>query len=389
MKYFISMAWVLLATSLTGCVSTASKLQAPSAIAEVQVLIDTQDFGEKPQIPSVDDIFTLTDEQQASFLSYFNSPDNVYSRPHSRVFKFLENKLSSFSYYGKTFTAQQTLENNTGNCMSLAILTTAYAKLAGVEAEYVESVSNPVYAKALNFEVASGHVVTKLYDPTFIVQKNFLYMQKPHIVVDYFPVNGSWRGPRVNHDRFVSMYYRNLSSDALQQGKPKLAAWLSAEALKYAPEDPANVSLMAVIYRHLKHYDKAETLYQHGLALEKQDLYLLSNYRVLLLKQNRLAAAQAILESMDELDDPSPFRWLSLADQSLQANNMTLALKYYKKTIEKADYLPHGYAGVAKVYYLTGKTELAEKLMREALQRTHDDKAQKLYEAKLAVLAMN
>ncbi|MFT4927495.1 MAG: Tfp pilus assembly protein PilF [Phenylobacterium sp.] len=394
MKVFIPMTILVLSTLLTGCAATSDQTSSTANSQQqsgptVQSLINTADFGQRADIPSMADIFTLTPAQQQHFFNYFNDPVNASVLPHSRVYNFLSEQLSSFTYYGQTYTAQQSLDNNSGNCMSLAILTTAYARLAGIEFTYAESTSNPTYSTTSNFELVSGHVVTKLYDPTFRPKKNMLYIKKPHLIVDYFPTRNSWRGPSVSANRFVGMYYRNLSADALQQGQPQRAAWLNVEALKYGPNDPANVNLMAVIYRHLNQYNKAESLYQHGLALKKKDLYLMNNYRILLLKQNRLAAAQTLRQSMDELDDPSPFRWLSLANQYLRENNNDNALKYYKRAIEKAHYLPQGYAGAAKVYYLTGRPKLAKKLFEQALSKTHDDKTEALYEAKLAVLTMN
>ncbi|MFT5164105.1 MAG: tetratricopeptide (TPR) repeat protein [Alteromonadaceae bacterium] len=331
----------------------------------------------------------MTEAQKSQFLAEFNALSNTDTKPHLRLFNYLNRHLNSFNYYGETLTAQQTLENNSGNCLSLAILTTAYAQLSNIEVEYGKSSSSPVYMKNDHFEVVSDHVVTKLFDPTFISNKDTLYISKPHLIIDYFPTRNSWRGGTVKYDQFIAMYYRNLAADALQKDKPGMAGWLAAKSLKYAPHDPDSINLMAVIYRHLNQYAKAEVFYRHGLTQTRQNLNLLSNYQMLLTREKRHEDAQALQQKMDEVDDPSPFGWLLQGNQYLAQGKNNLALRYFNKTIEKAHYLPDGYAGAGKVYALTHQTQQAKKHFAMALQRTHDSKTEKLYEAKLAILAVH
>ena len=84
-------------------------------------------FGEAPEIIDVDDIYLLTETQQKDFLVYFDHPSMRNIPEHQRVFDYLETITMNFGYHGETYSAQEALSNSSGNCLSLAILTTALA----------------------------------------------------------------------------------------------------------------------------------------------------------------------------------------------------------------------------------------------------------------------
>ena len=372
---------------LSGCVATVpNRADVPPDLPSVMMLIDTADFGPRPALLPVEQIFTLSGPDKTYFQDFYDAPERKKVSPHMRVFDFLTNKLQSFDYDHGTFSAQQTLDHNKGNCLSLAILTTAYAKLVGIDAQYNQINSSPIFSTNGSVEVTSSHVVTKLYDPTFVAQQNQLYRRKPYIVLDYFPSRNSWMGGKVTTETFIAMYYRNLSAEAIKNSKLSKAGWLAIEALKYAPEDVASINMLAVIYRKMNNNDTAEHLYKHGLLLSSNDLNLLRNYHVLLEQQGRAQDAKRIKGLLDTIDDPSPFSWLSLADDALAQKRLSSAMRYFKKAIDKAHYLPYGYAGLAKIYYTRGDKVGAKKLFIMAIERTLDGETEALYQAKLAVL---
>ena len=61
----------------------------------------------------------------------------------------------------------------------------------------------------------------------------------------------------------------------------------------------------------------------------------------------------------------------------------------FDKVIQLAPYLHFGYAGKAKAAFELGYVSESEALFEQALARTHDDKTEDLYRAKLAILEAN
>ena len=125
-------------------------------------------FGAPLDLPRVEALHTLTDAQQAEFLAYFSDPVRAGQKPHARIYGYLERRLGSFTYYAKTLAAADALDQNQGNCLSLALVTTALAELGGVDYGFQRIRNRPVYESRQDFVMVADHLRTRLYDPTFI-----------------------------------------------------------------------------------------------------------------------------------------------------------------------------------------------------------------------------
>lgn len=384
------LAAVLFCCTLIGCTSTNSnqpKLEDSKRIATaLESIVSTDVFGEKPTIPSIESILTLSDPYRSAFLNYYNDPATASIKPNLRVYRFLENQLDKFDYLGDTLSAQSSLERGGGNCITLAILTTAYANLVGLELSYRESQSVPIFNRQGGFETLSTHVTSRIYDPTFVPKEDAIYLERPSIEIDYFPSRGDWRGKKISNNRFLSMYYRNIATELLQSNEIKKAGWWIHEAYMLAPNDTSNLNTLAVIYRHLDEPSIAEKIYKLAMEINGNDIHIIHNYRVLLIGQNRLDDAKKLEDKLLTLDDPSPFRWYEVATDAFNAGNYTRAYRFFDRVIEKAPYLHFGYAGKARTAMALNRSVEAEKLLQMALDRAWDDGSEQLYRAKLSIL---
>jgi hypothetical protein len=106
---------------------------------------NAQVFGEQPELPSENQIHQLAPDQEQAFLSYFDSPLRADEPTHRRLTDYLLSKVSGFTYSENTFKAEETLRLGHGNCVSLANVATAFANLAGVEADYQSIGAAPTY----------------------------------------------------------------------------------------------------------------------------------------------------------------------------------------------------------------------------------------------------
>jgi hypothetical protein len=106
---------------------------------------------------------------------------------------------------------------HTGNCLSLAILTKAYASLVGLEVEYRKVNSAPVYSRESDMISMSSHLQTHVFAPTQPNnRKSTFFFSK--IIIDYFPSSRNSIGGVVEDVDFVSMYYHNSAAKALIAG---------------------------------------------------------------------------------------------------------------------------------------------------------------------------
>ena len=166
-----------------------------------------------------------------------------------------------------------------GNCLSLAILTTAVARLANVEVGYQLMDMRPVYSKQGQTIFTAQHVRSILYDPDYVSRTDSIVFMRPLIIIDYFPSNRSSIKAMVSEEDFVSMYFRNKAADAIADRDYKKAFWLTNESLAFSPNNSHAINMLAVIYENMGFSQDAEKLYQYGLKYSDEELELLSNYK--------------------------------------------------------------------------------------------------------------
>ena len=332
-------------------------------------------------------VFTLSQSQQSMILLAVKKKQAQGLKLNKALEAVLKTKLSNFNYYGKTYNAEMTMRLNSGNCMSLAVLTTAYAKLLGLKFSYREVNTLPIFEKENNLILSSSHVQTVLYDSDFIRDIDTIYLRKPGIVIDYFPSKNNRVGKRFDESTFLSMYYRNLAADALIENDLIKAFALVNKAHNYDKRNIEVINLLAVIHRRAGDYNGAEKIYLEGLELEQSSLALISNFIILLRKQKRFDEAEIYQERLDALDDPNPFHWLEQAYSAEQKHNKNKAIKYYKKALIRAPYLNQAYIGLYNIYRERGHFAKAKIMLKKALEWTYEIKQRKQYKYKLYNLA--
>ena len=381
---------LLLAGLITGCAGlerVPEKHPVTTPEKRAGLSFESDLFGEAPEIIDVDDIYQLSAEQQDAFLTYYHHPTRRDIEGHQRVYDYLESITMNFGYRGETYTAREALSNSAGNCLSLAILTTALTRLAGVEAQYQLVDSAPVFESQGSVVFRGQHVRTKLLAPLKEQAQWGLVIHRGGLLVDYFPSAGNRFVSNLSPKQYHAMYYNNLASEAISRNDHGLAFWLLRKVLELTPDNPGAINSMAILYRRAGNPARSEEIYQYGIAHLSGKASLLRNYRALLLEQQRFEEAESINKSLAELDAPSPFDWLHVAQDAYDNGDYRDAIAFYERAVEIAPYLHESYAGMAKAHYMLGNRVSAKRELKKARKFSHRKSVQLLYQAKLTALA--
>jgi Tfp pilus assembly protein PilF len=370
--------------------SACTTIKDQHALSKEQVIIpiNKQLFSDEEKIlANESDIFILNTTQQNIFKALVADKIAQGFKLHKALEAVIIRSLSNFTYYGETYDAERTMENNTGNCMSLAVLTTAYAKLLGLDFSYREVNTIPVFDKKNNLILRSSHVQTVIYDKEFEGDENMMYFQKPGVVIDYFPRKNNRIGKRFDESTFISMYYRNLAANELVNDDLEKAFNFAIRAHSYDKSNIEAINLLAVIHRRAGDEISAEKIYKSGLQIDNTNLSLISNYIMLLKKQKRLDEVQVFQTKLDQLDDPTPYDWLEQAYVSEKNNQKEKAIFYYQKALKNAPYLKDAYVGLYHIYRAKGYYRKAKAVMKNALEWTYETEQRKQYKYKLYSLS--
>lgn len=380
---------ILLTLIAQGCANSSLKTAAIESDPDVTApAINTTLFSNgKNDVVDENEIFYLSDKQKNEFLTFYRRQLSIGVKPHKALSNFLDNRLNNFVYYGETYVAEQAMRLDKGNCMSLAILTTALANVVNLEVDYREVNSLPIFEKFENIVLSSSHVQAVIYDPTFVEDKGYIYWRKPAVIIDYFPVKTNRVSTKILKESLLAMYYINIASTALVDNDLNTAFANAQRAYKYNKNSPQVISLLGVLHRRAGDEKTSENFYRYGIDLNIDNLSLLTNYSVLLREQHRMKEFQKINDKIDTLFDPNPYTWLEQAFFAQRENNNRKAEKYFLKVIEMAPYVQQAYLGLYQVYSKLDKKNTARRILKDALKWAHEDDDRLLYKQKIYSLS--
>jgi tetratricopeptide (TPR) repeat protein len=371
---------------LSGCVATkTTTLIVNSTLEEsTPILHWRSDSFELVDVPSVTDIFKLSEDRQNHFLHYYYAETNKSVAGHKRLYNYLDNFLDGFDYKGKTYNAHLASTERAGNCLSLAVLTKAYASLVDLDIKFRKVNSAPIYQRNVGVMTISSHIQTHLYAPKKILKdKNSINVLRSKIIIDYFPSSQRYIGGLVKDVDFTSMYYQNLAAEAIVDGEFDLAYSLLSAAMKLSANNSETLNTLAVLHKITGNKSVAEVIYLSGIKGPTSSVSMLSNYILLLEEDNRFAEVASMKAKYNEIRDDNPYRWYDLANQAYAKENYSQALKYYEKSIHIAPYLHESFFGQAKTYFHLGMRRKAKIAMKRAVELAYKPRDEKLYLAKL------
>ena len=376
---------VLLVLLLAACAT--NQVSTPSAY-QTTLSFDPGLFGERPDIVDAADLFDLRERQEAAFLEFFHDPAKQATPPHVRIYDYLLFTTSDFDFHNDTRTATQALDSSSGNCLSLAILTTALANLANVETGYQLVDSTPVFERRGSVVSKGIHVRSILYDPTWQPEKESVAARKrPGIRFDYFPEDTDRVRliGNLSSAAYVAMYYSNVAGEAIATGDINSAFWYLLESLKQKPENTIALNMLAIVYRRAGDEGMTEQIYKYGIDSLPEKASFLRNYHFLLKHQGRNAEAESISKSLAKLNDRNPFTWVNAGRSALANGEHRDAVKYFKKALEIAPYLHEAYALMAIAHLRMGDKTRGERELKHALENAQRQTMRSLYQAKLTM----
>lgn len=380
-KVVVTISLVVL---LSGCQSTSfSSPEQKDDLTE-----PTVNFREWAKLPFENKSKTLpyelTDSQKDEFLKYYHHPSQSFIKPHKRLYNYLERFVANFSYQNATLSSANALETDSGNCMSLALVTTSLAELAGLEIKYQMLSGAPLFYAEGKSIFVSQHIRTKVYAVEEPKSDDMMYFGRTHLVIDYYKNQADLNGRHISKDEFIAMYYSNLAAEHYAAGEFEQAYQLSANAMSIYPNSADNLNTHSLILKELLGIDDAITLLNIGHQRGFNSLNLMSNLKLFLENTNRYEEASKISNDIQSINDPNPYQWLKLGNELYEKKQLTKAMSYFEKAKELAPYLDEVYLAQAKVQFKLGNKVLAKKNLIKAMEAPIKVNEVSLYQAKLS-----
>jgi tetratricopeptide (TPR) repeat protein len=283
----------------------------------------------------------------------------------------------------KTRNASEAFSARTGNCLSLAIMTGAFAKELGLTVRYQRLFSDETWSRAGDFYFASGHVNVTLGrkhpDP------RVLFTERNQLTIDFIPLPEGKRQHAydVSEAAIVSMYMNNRAAELLARGRLDDAYWHAREAIAQDPRFTGAFNTLGVIYRRHGNLAEAEGVLRYVLAREPANTIAMFNLVTALRESGRAAEADALQKQLAAIQPHPPFHFFHLGMDAIRAGNFASARDLFQREIDRDAYNHEFHFWLAMAYYGLGDARSAGEHLTVAMDNSTTRSAHDLYAAKL------
>jgi Flp pilus assembly protein TadD len=283
-----------------------------------------------------------------------------------------------------TGTAAETYAARKGNCLSLVIMTAAFARELGLSVHFQDVQVEDTWSRDGALYLVSSHVNLSLA-PTGPYQD---FNAPAPLTVDFvqLPANVRERVRYVDEAGIIARYMNNRAAEELAQGRQDEAYWWARAALLKKPFFGAALNTLGVVYQRSGQERLAEQAYRTALEREPDSLVVMQNLVALLAETGQAAEAQALAQRLARLYPAPPYHYFTQGMEAYQAGDFVRARTLFAREVARAPYNDefHFWLGVAN--FQLGELGSAETQLALARDTSVRGDANARYSAKLAHL---
>lgn len=280
--------------------------------------------------------------------------------------------------------AAQAFDARAGNCLSLVVMTAAFAKELGVQVRYQSAYTEEAVSRSTNLLLRSGHVNLTLGRRLADSGRGFFV----ETTIDFLPAE-ELRGLRtreLSESTIVAMFMNNRAVEALVDGRLDDAyAWARAAIVQDGRFLGAQNTL-GVVYLRVGELAQAAAVFEHVLQRETDNRPALANLAKTFERQGRTDEATALTRRLAQLEPDPPFHDFNQGLAAMKRSDFHTARALFAKEVARADYYHEFHFWLALANFHLGDLAQARKHLALARENSTTRADRDLYAAKLAWL---
>jgi tetratricopeptide (TPR) repeat protein len=371
--------------TLTSVVFSALLVACASApVAPPQGLFNDHLFVASSERIRADDVFAMSAEMK-DYLNIQIAGQIRLKGPQQGLYDALYAKRQLMLDYDSAITrnAAQAFAVRSGNCLSLVIMTAAFAKELGLQVRYQNAYADETWSRDGDTYFFIGHVNVSIGGKPEDLGLGII--DRRRMTIDFLPPLEirALRTYEIAEETVVAMYMNNRAAEALTRGELDNAyAWARA-AIVEDPAFPNAYNTLGVIYQRHGNLAEAEKILAYALAREPGNTHVMSNLVRVLNTMGRAAEAKTLADRLAQLDPHPAFSDFNLGLRAMQETNYNAARLLFAKEIDRAPFNDEFHFWLAAAYLGLGEIAKARKELALAMEFSMTRKSHDLYAAKL------
>ena len=329
-------------------------------------------------------VFALSDDMRRYAAAELQGPMALRDPRRVLVDALYSHGQLSLSYDASaTRNAAEAFNARAGNCLSLVIMTAAFAKHLDLPVSYRRVIVDDLYTRQGDLYLSSGHV--NLVLDRSPLRRHFGEPEPQALMVDFLPPQ-ELRGQRsepLAERTILAMFMNNRAAEALAQGRLDDAYAWAREAVRQDPGFAAAVNTLGVVYMRAGHLQPAEAALRAVLAQEPEQLNAMSNLVLLLQRAGRQAEAQALSTRLTELQPYPPFHFFDLGRRAMDEGDYARARQLFARELRRQPDQHEVHFWAAQADLRLGDAAGASTHLRQAMAYSPTRDGREVYAAKL------
>ena len=365
------------------CALLAACASRPPARPAAELLHDEL-FAPSREVIDADSVFALSEDMRRYAAAEFQAPSQPRDPRHALIDALYSRRQLGLSYDASvTRSAAEAYAARAGNCLSLVIMTAAFAKHLGLPVSYRSVLTDDLYTRQGDLYMASGHV--NLVLERLPSRSLFVAQRTSALTIDFLPqeeLRGQRSVPLAEHT-IVSMFMNNRAAEALSRGRLDDSYAWAREAVRQDPEFSAAVNTLGVVYMRAGHLRQAEAALRAVLSREPDHVSALSNLVLLLQRAGRQDESQAVGERLAQLQPNPPFHFFDLGRKAMNDGDFRRARQFFARELRRQPDQHEVHFWAAQAELRLGDTASAASHLRQAMDNSPTRDSHDLYATKL------
>lgn len=348
-------------------------------------------FGDPPRPSQADQALALDTSMRAYLDQQLASGALRRSQPRTLTDLLYKHSGLQLQYDADyTRTAAQAFADRSGNCLSLVLMTAAFAQAVGMEVHFQSARIDDVFSRSGDLTLRNGHVNLVLGPAASTFGRPALAggADNQRLQVDFAPpdeLRGLHTQP-ISQATVLAMFMNNRAAEALVRRQPAQAyAWVR-ESLRHDAAFWPAFNTLGVVYQRAGHLAEAAAAFEQVLARDGQQIAAIVNLVQVLQAQGRHGEASTWDARRRQLEPVAPFQHLQLGDAALARGAVAEALDHYATELRLAGDSAELQGRLAQAHARHGDLAAAQQALQRALASSASPAEQQRYAGKLARL---
>jgi tetratricopeptide (TPR) repeat protein len=383
MKIPTRLMLVIATMSLLGACATA-----PPPMPSAADLFSDASFKAPAQPVRTDQLFALSPAMRAHLNSpLFSAQLRSAGREHG-LFDALYKRGDLKLEYDAAVTrdAAATFAAGKGNCLSLVIMTAAFAKALDLRFTFQQVLVEQQWSRNGNMYVASAHVNLSL--PIDTDMPGVHTSGDRVLTIDFLPPDDASYFNTVPLDEatVVAMYLNNRAAEELGLNHLDEAYWYARAAVEKSPSYVVAYNTLGVVYQRHGQMAQAEKVYKRALEREREDVIVMHNLVPVLASLGKTEESKALALQLSKIDPTPPFYYFQKGMKAMEERRYADAKNLFAREVKRSPYYHEFHFWLALAHWHLGEARDANSELTLAVDTSTSADATKLYSSKLAYL---